>query len=57
MNTLPGKCLRTSSATSLESRVLLSNMVSTTPRTSSPGFSILATRPSVFRSCVSPSSA
>jgi hypothetical protein len=57
LNTLPGKCLRTSSATSLESRVLLSNMVSTTPRTSSPGFSILATRPSVFRSCVSPSSA
>ena len=56
-NTRPGKCRRTSSATSLDSRVLLSNMVSTTPSTSSRGFSILATRPRVWRSWVSPSRA
>ena len=57
LNTRPPKCCLTSSATSFDRRVRLSNMVSTTPKISSPGFSILATRLSVFRSCVSPSSA
>jgi hypothetical protein len=56
-NTRPGKFRLTSSATSAERRVRPSNMVSTTPRVARVGFSMVATRRSVLRSWVSPSSA
>jgi hypothetical protein len=56
-NTRPGKYRRTSSATSADSRVRASYMVSTTPNTSSPGFSIRRISSKVRLNCVSPSSA
>jgi hypothetical protein len=57
LKTLPGKCLRTSSATSAESRVRASYMVSSTPNSSRLGLSIRRSKSSVLRSGPSPSSA